>query len=98
LWTVLQRQRCGGWKFRRQVPIGTYIVDFFCVELGLAIEVDGSAHSTLRRQNLDRQRQDNLERKGVLFLRYTNSEVMRELGKVRADIMQAIATLTGAVR
>lgn len=94
LWAILQDRRCGGWPFTRQKRIGKYIVDFYCLPLRLAIEVDGAAHRSMTRRRLDWQRQDNLERKGVRFLRFTNLDVWNDLPGIREYILQAIATLT----
>nr|WP_298682859.1 endonuclease domain-containing protein [uncultured Dongia sp.] len=45
LWTLLRDRRLGGWKFRRQVPLGPYIVDFYCSDAKLVVEADGGQHA-----------------------------------------------------
>ncbi len=98
LWTILEKGRCAGWSFTRQHRMEPYIVDFYCAELRLAIEVDGAAHQSRWRQKMDLQRQDNLERKGVRFLRFRNWEVWNDLPRVRLIILDALATLAGGYR
>lgn len=53
LWTYLQNKRFEGYKFRRQHPLHLYIVDFYCHELGLVIEIDGEYHETTEQQEED---------------------------------------------
>jgi very-short-patch-repair endonuclease len=63
------RDRALGYKFRRQVPVGPYILDFYCDELGLAIELDGPQHNTFDMSDYDSER--------TLFLRERGIEVVR---------------------
>ena len=76
LWGHLRARRLQGFKFRRQVTIGPYIVDFLCHEARLIVEVDGSQHQA--RGSYDLQRTRYLERCGFHVLRYWNNEVMLE--------------------
>ncbi len=86
LWCdVLQGKRFAGLKFTRQKPIDDYIVDFYCAELMLAIEVDGDTHAT--RQQYDQLRTQRLKRLGVEVIRYTNSDVLNDLEGVGADLL-----------
>jgi very-short-patch-repair endonuclease len=73
LWQQLKTKRMLGYDFDRQKPIDRFIVDFFCTELMLAIEIDGESH----RQNpvRDQERQARLERLGVRFLRFDDRMV-----------------------
>jgi len=89
LWYNVRRRQVEGARFRRQHPIGTYVVDFFCTELGLAIEVDGATH--LDRERQDEKRQAKLESMGVTLLRFRDEEVLHGLGGV-------LETVAGAVR
>ena len=68
LWSKLSKKRFHGLKFRKQVPIGPFIVDFLCVEKMLIIEVDGDAHFELGAAEKDRRRQDYLETQGFRFI------------------------------
>jgi very-short-patch-repair endonuclease len=66
-----------GYDFDRQRPIDNYIVDFYCKELSLAIEIDGSTH--IYRDEEDELRQKNLEKLGVRFLRFDDIEVKKNI-------------------
>jgi len=74
------QKRAFGIQFHRQVPMLDYIVDFYCHEIGLAIEVDGNSHDHKYFQ--DAKRQGRLEKEGVQFLRFTNDEVLNHLFSV----------------
>ena len=80
LWGQLKQRKMCGHDFDRQRPIDEYIVDFFCKELRLAIEVDGWTHGFKRREDNERQRR--LERLGVRFLRFWDHEVKSDLRSV----------------
>lgn len=77
LWTALRSRRLGGWKFRRQHIIKGYIVDFYCAELWLAVEVDGPVHQG--RHLEDRDRDDNLASLGVRIVRLRNDDVLQRI-------------------
>ena len=79
LWKQI-KNRALGVEFHRQVPIDTYIVDFYCHELKLAIEVDGSSHDG--KFLYDAHRQTKLESLGVTFIRFSNGDVKYCLGDV----------------
>lgn len=80
LWGKLSDKKLFQCKFRRQHIISSYIVDFYCVEKNLIIEVDGEIHdSQIEEDNL---RQENLEALGCQFLRFTNNEVLEDLENV----------------
>ena len=82
LWKEIKSKKLG-YQFHRQVPIDNYIVDFYCHELMLAIEIDGLTHNF--KYDLDGQRQDNLEDLGVHFLRFREKDVRSNLeGVVQA--------------
>jgi len=74
LWNYL-RTKPHGFKFRRQHPFYCYILDFYCHSLKLAIEVDGSIHDLEEVKEKDQIRQQQLEREGLTFLRFSNNEV-----------------------
>jgi very-short-patch-repair endonuclease len=79
LWGKLRSRRLGGWKFKRQVPIGPYIVDFCCSDAWLIVELDGGHHSERSVTLKDRTRERDLEQRGYLVLRFWNDEVMTNL-------------------
>lgn len=78
--------------FNRQFPALDYILDFYCKEIGLAIELDGSSHDN--RFIEDANRQGRLERLGIKFLRFTNEEVYRDIEKVLLQISNTIDELS----
>jgi len=78
LWQAI-KGRALGVEFHRQVPVGEYIVDFFCHERVLAIEIDGSHHDHAEAFTRDIQRQEALERMGVRFMRFREEEIRRNL-------------------
>lgn len=73
LWKFLKGKQINGYDFDRQKPIDNYIVDFFCKELKLAIEIDGKTHN--EKMEKDLVRQEKLEKLGIVFLRFTDQEV-----------------------
>lgn len=73
LWTFLKGRQLRGYDFHRQKPIDEYIVDFFCSELLLAIEIDGLSH--IDKELYDSKRQNRLEQLGVKFLRFKDEDV-----------------------
>ena len=77
LWEQLKGKKILGYDFHRQKPIDNYIIDFFCPELKLAIEIDGDSHSG--RQVIDEKRQKKIEAMGVSFLRFSSLDVMTNL-------------------
>lgn len=76
LWQSLRNHQLAGFKFRRQKPIGSYIVDFVCIEKKIIIEVDGGQHAL--QQEYDSERSDYLKRKGYKILRFWNHDVLKE--------------------
>ncbi|MGE0356561.1 MAG: endonuclease domain-containing protein [Burkholderiales bacterium] len=85
LWYFLRDRRFRGAKFRRQVPVGPYVVDFLCVSAALVVEVDGGQHS--ERVDRDEARSRFLEAKGFRVLRFWNDEVMGNI----EGVMEVIA-------
>lgn len=84
----LQARRLMGYKFRRQMVITPYIVDFVCLEAGLIIEADGGQHS--RQAVYDARRTALLEALGYRVMRYWNHEILRELETVLEKIRTAL--------
>ena len=82
LWSRLRAHRFHGLKFRRQVPIGPFIVDFLCVGHMLIIEVDGDAHFEPGASARDRKREGYLRRQGFEVLRVLNSELVCDLDAI----------------
>ena len=74
LWECLRNRRLGGFKFRRQHPIGRYIADFYCSQAGLVIELDGSIHREVEQQEYDCIRDEYLRERGLRVIRITNQQ------------------------
>jgi very-short-patch-repair endonuclease len=82
LWQRLKRKQMRGYDFDRQRPIDRYIVDFYCKDLKLAIEIDGSSHDGEEAKINDDIRQERLESLGVRFLRFNDIDVKRNMEMV----------------
>lgn len=85
LWLELKRRKLGV-RFLRQYSIFAFVVDFYSPELKLAIEVDGATHSTNEEIEYDNRRQSIIEQLGIIFLRFTNSEIYNDLHNVMEKI------------
>jgi very-short-patch-repair endonuclease len=83
LWYHLRARRLNGFKFRRQHPVAPYVADFYCDELRLVIELDGSQHS----EEIDSTRTHALERQGLLVLRFWDNQVLQETEAVLEAIL-----------
>ena len=83
LWYHLRAKRLGGFNFRRQHPIPPYVADFYCEELRLVIELDGSQHD----ENVDRTRTHALERQGLVVMRFWDHQVLQETEAVLEAIL-----------
>lgn len=94
LWEFLKNKRFQGYKFRRQHPIHIYIVDFYCHELGLIIEIDGGYHSEAAQTSKDLERSDLLKFQDLHVIRFTNDMVITSIGKVLDDLKQHISEIT----
>jgi very-short-patch-repair endonuclease len=82
LWSELRNRELVGFKFRRQHPLRNRILDFYCEEAKLAIELDGSGHSYNLKREDDLDREIELYEKGVRILRFNNDEVFEKLDGV----------------
>ncbi|MGL2967307.1 endonuclease domain-containing protein [Flavobacterium sp. XGLA_31] len=77
-----------GFQFHRQVPLLNYIVDFYCHELMLAIEIDGESHQF--KYEYDAMRQGELEKEGVTFLRFTDADIKQNMFSVLLTLEQTL--------
>ena len=89
LWRHLRNRELGGWKFRRQYPVGSFIVDFICVEKNVVIEVDGGQHA--ENEELDLQRSAYLNKMGYQVVRFWNNQVLQETEAVLEAIFAILA-------
>ena len=90
LWTHLKDKQLDGYKFRRQHPIGRYILDFYCHKSKLGIEIDGAYHQDKLQQWVDKERTQFLEELGLRVIRFTNEEVMEQIEMVLVKIREAM--------
>ena len=86
LWSRLRNGRCGGIKFRRQHPLGAYVVDFFCASTGVVVELDGRSHE--ERGEYDLKRQAFLQGLGLRIIRFSNDRLLRDLDGVVEGIWE----------
>lgn len=92
LWGHIRRKQLGI-RFKRQVPIGNYIVDFFALEIGLVVEVDGSHQVLEKGIREDKIRSAFLEKFGIKIIRYTNLDIFENIDSVLEDINKVINNL-----
>lgn len=90
LWQALRGRQLNGYKFRRQVPVGGYVLDFYCPQIHLGIELDGSVHLDPTQVELDRTRTQNLAAQGVSVIRFWNTQVVNHLDEVLVSIQKVI--------
>ena len=84
-----------GFRFRRQQPFSSYILDFYCHSLKLAIEVDGSVHEMEEAKKSDRVRQRQLEQKGLTVLRFTNQQIKEAPEEIFKHLESYLRSKTG---
>ncbi len=88
LWEASRSRQLDGAKFRRQAPVGPYIVDFICSEANLAVEIDGGQHATATKYDTERVRY--LEEQGFQVIRFWNNDVLENLEGVLVTIRTVI--------
>ena len=86
MWRALRGRGAGGYKFRRQQGIGPYVLDFYCPELRLCIELDGSSHDY--KYEYDEQRTTFLDKQGIRVIRFRNEQVYACVDGVVAEILR----------
>lgn len=91
LWKALLSRKQTGFGFKRQRPIDLFIADFFCADLKLIIEIDGSSH--IGKEAYDAYRQQRLEKLGYTVIRFREGEVMRDFNMVHGHISRVIEVL-----
>jgi very-short-patch-repair endonuclease len=94
LWVKLRQLKALGFHFRRQAPIGPYIVDFAALAARIVIEIDGGQHAMPRGTRSDDERDVFLRSRSFRVLRYWNSDVDRNLSGVMEDILRHLKTPT----
>ena len=86
LWKALRGRNAGGYKFRRQQGIGSYILDFYCPELRLCIELDGTSHD--HKYEYDERRTAFLNEQGIKVVRFHNEVVLANVDAVAREIVR----------
>jgi very-short-patch-repair endonuclease len=82
LWLKLKSKQMYGYDFHRQKPIDNYILDFFCQELMLGVEVDGYSHEIIEVFNKDVVKEEKMSSFGITILRFTDNPVLRDMDNV----------------
>ena len=90
VWRLLSGRQAGGYKFRRQHPIGSFIVDFYCPAAKLVIEIDGDTHAD--QVEYDQARTEWIESQGYRVIRFTNREVRENISVVVEAILEQCKT------
>ena len=88
MWSLLRNRQFAGHRFRRQTPVGQYIVDFVCFERKLVVEIDGGHHQ--KQSRYDDERTNWLESEGFRVLRFWNNQVLEEMDSVLDAILAAL--------
>lgn len=98
LWRALRGRRFAGFKFRRQHAVGDYILDFYCADAKLAVELDGSQHGHPEGIQRDGEREKFLAEKGIAVLRFWNHQWRKNQNGCLLDIWNAVQQRSGCVR
>jgi len=91
LWSILRNRQVDGLKFFRQYSIGPYILDFYCPEERLAVEVDGGQHADVRGQKHDAKRDSYLQELNIRVVRFWNNDVLQNIEAVGQKIGEHIS-------
>ena len=95
IWSKLKGRQLLGYKFRRQYSVDRYIVDFYCPEMKLAVEIDGDSHFQNDVESNEKYRQAFIESFGVQFLRFTNEDVFKNLDGVIETVRRTALEISG---
>jgi len=95
LWKLVRNRKLAGFKFRRQHPWGRFLLDFYCHEAKLGIELDGSQHGLDEQEAWDAMRTSIIERDGIRVLRFWNRTVLNHPEVVMRTIYDALTDATG---
>src|SRR5947207_3307338 len=95
LWSRLRNGQVNGLRFRRQQPIGPYIVDFYCSSAKLVVELDGRQHGSDGNREYDVRRTSFMKMRGYRVLRFTNHELLQDCEAVLESIVRAVGSRAG---
>ena len=90
LWSILRNRQMAGLKFLRQYSVGPYILDFYCPERRLAIEVDGGQHADIRGRQRDSHRDRDLQHLNIRVIRFWNNDVLQNIEGIGQTIGEQI--------
>ena len=88
LWSIIRNRQLNNFKFKRQVPIGNYVVDFLCEAKKLIIEIDGGQHNQIKDIQRDEIRTEFLNQKGYVVIRFWNNEINENISGVIEKILE----------
>jgi len=94
VWKFLRNRQMLGYKFKRQYSVDQYVIDFYCSEIKLAVELDGASHNSPTRKEYDIKRQKKIEAYGIKFERISDDELFGNPNKAFEKIEKAIKNLT----
>ena len=94
LWKFLRNRQMLGYKFKRQYSVDQYVIDFYCSEVKLAVELDGASHNSPKRKEYDNKRQKKLEAFGIKFVRISDDELFGNPNKAFEKIEKTIKDLS----
>jgi very-short-patch-repair endonuclease len=89
LWSKIRRKQIEGLRFRRQYSVDAFVIDFYCPEVRLAIEIDGESHTRPEMQEYDAEREEIIKQYGISFVRITNDEVNNYLDEALDKVREA---------
>ncbi|MFM1997753.1 MAG: hypothetical protein RLZZ111_2140 [Planctomycetota bacterium] len=98
MWSLLRDRRFLSLKFRRQHPVGRFVIDFFCADLLWAVELDGGQHNTDEARMADASRSNELAARGITVTRFWNNEVLEALDAVLGSMALTAQTLQSRER
>jgi len=90
LWKLLRNRRIAGFKFRRQVPLCRYILDFYCQDAKLAIEADGGQHDEPANAEHDARRTQYLQSQGIRVLRFWDTDILKNTDAIAEKIYREL--------
>jgi very-short-patch-repair endonuclease len=88
LWLRIKSKQLNGLKFRRQFGAASFVLDFYCPEIKLAVEIDGHSHGESRETGKDARREEALSALGIRVVRYDNEQVMKDIDGVMQDLLR----------
>ncbi|MCG2726006.1 MAG: DUF559 domain-containing protein [Elusimicrobia bacterium] len=94
-WEIVKNRKFLNLKFRRQHQIGKYIIDFYCDEQKLVIEIDGTIHNTPQRQKIDHKRNGYLKKLGINIIRVSNKEILNDIENTLKIIASSLPSTFG---